>query len=470
VEPSKVLELRRTKIVATIGPACDAPGVLSWIVEAGIDVARLNASHGTVDEIAARMAAVRAAADRDGRHVAVMLDLPGPKLRVGEVAPGTVLANEAEFRLLPGEGPGDGEHAYVTYEQLGADVSVGDRILVDDGAIELAVLSASAEEVVTRVKRGGRLSSHKGVNVPGVRLGVESVTERDLALLAWGLEQGVDLVAQSFVREAADVTRLRAAMGEHRVPIVAKIEKHEALSDLDAILEAADAAMVARGDLAVETSPEAVPPAQRRIIAACRSLGRPVIVATQMLESMVAAPRPTRAEASDVANAVFEGADAVMLSEETAIGTYPLESVRTMDRICRAAEAEGPPTPVACPSCGPTSAVATAACDLARDLDAAIILTATQTGSSARAVAACRPAMPVLAITPVPTVGRALALVWGVYPNVVAPSSTIEGMTETALKVARASGLVRPGDRAVLTAGTTVGVSGTTDLIRVLDL
>ena len=347
-------------------------------------------------------------------------------------------------------------------------MSSGDRIVLDDGALELGVLSTGDGEVVTRVTRGGALSSSKGVNVPGVWLRVESVTPHDLELLAWGLDAGVDMVAQSFVRSSGDVERLRAAMGERCVPLIAKIEKHEALADLDAIIAAADGVMVARGDLAVETSPEAVPPAQRLIIYACRRIGRPVVVATQMLESMTETGRPTRAEASDVATAVFEGADAVMLSGETAVGRFPVEVIRTMDRVCRAAEAAGPPASVDRPSGSDTAAVAAAACDLAVDIKAAAIITPTESGASARAVAACRPPMPVLGITPVATVGRALALVWNVSPQVVNAATSIEEMTDVALRVARASGLVVAGDRVVLTAGTAVGVSGSTDLVRVL--
>lgn len=460
--------LRYTKIVATIGPACDEPGVLELMIESGVDVARLNASHGTTDDLGRRLAAVRAAANRCGRHVAVLLDLPGPKVRVGDVAPGTVLVEGSEFRLVSRACTGDARRAWITYGGLAGDVSVGDRILLDDGALEFGVLSTGDGEVVTRVMRGGALSSSKGVNVPGVRLKVESVTSRDLELLAWGLDAGVDLVAQSFVRSSDDVERLRSAMGERHAPLIAKIEKHEALAGLDAIIAAADAVMVARGDLAVETSPEAVPPAQRLIIFACRRLGRPVVVATQMLESMTESARPTRAEASDVATAVFQGADAVMLSGETAIGRFPVEVIRTMDRVCRAAEAAGPPAPVDRPSGSDTAAVAAAACDLAADIGAAAIITPTESGTTARAVAACRPAMPVLGITPIATVGRALAIVWSVSPQVVTAAASIEEMTDVALRVARSSGIVVPGDRIVLTAGTAVGVSGSTDLVRVL--
>jgi len=461
---------RRTKIVATIGPACDEPGVLERVLAAGVDVARLNASHGELPELARRLAAIRAWAATSARVVGVLLDLPGPKLRVGEMAPGTALVEGSEFVLSAGEGAGDAVRACVSWDGLAADVSEGDRILLDDGGLELRVLSARGGNVVTRVVRGGVLGSHKGVNVPGVSLRVDGVTPRDLELLAWGLDAGVDLIAQSFVRSARDVERLRAAMGDRVVPIVAKVEKYEALGDLDAIVSAADAVMVARGDLAVETSPESVPPAQRRIVETCRTAGRPVIVATQMLESMTHAPSPTRAEASDVATAVFEGADAVMLSEETAVGEFPVQAVETMDRVCRAAEDAGPSVPVPPGEAAAGSPVAAAAVALARDTDARVIVTATSSGATARAVASLRPSQPVLAVTPHVAVAGALAIVWGVICAVVAPTRTIEETTHTAVDAARRLGLAGAGERAVLTAGTTAGVIGSTDLVRVITL
>jgi pyruvate kinase len=460
--------MRRTKIVATIGPACDAPGVLERVIAAGVDVARLNASHGSPEDLTRRLAAVRAESAAAGRIVGVMLDLPGPKLRVGEMAEGTVLAEGAEFRLVTGECTGGADRACVTYEGLPQDVSGGDRILLDDGKLELRVVSSGPGEVVTRVLRGGPLLSYKGVNVPDVRLAVESVTAHDLELLQWGLEAGIDLVAQSFVRGATDVQMLRSAMGGRACPLVAKIEKYEALQDLDGIIAAADAVMVARGDLAVETSPEAVPPAQRLIISMCRKAGKPVAVATQMLGSMTASPRPTRAEASDVATAVFEGADAVMLSEETAIGGYPVEAVETMDRICRSAEEAGPSGLEIAESAPTGSPVAAAAVDLARDTYARVIITATKTGATARAIASLRPPQPVLGLTPHAGVARWLAIVWGVVPMVVDDTGTIEETTAIALRSVPASSLAEPGDRAVQTAGTADGVSGSSDLVRVL--
>lgn len=463
--------MRRTKIVATIGPACDEPGVLARVLASGVDVARLNASHGSIDDLSRRLAAVRAEADAAGLVVGVMLDLPGPKLRVGDMSDDAELREGSEFTLVVGECVGDSQVACVTYGSFPDDVSPGDRIMLDDGALELEVTRSVHDAVSTVVVRGGHLLSHKGVNVPGVRLSVDGVTPHDLELLSWGLESGIDLVAQSFVRTSGDIVRLRTAMGDRSIPIVAKIEKHEALEDLDAIISVADAVMVARGDLAVETAPEAVPPAQRRIVSAARVAGKPVIVATQMLESMTHSARPTRAEASDVATAVFQGADAVMLSEETAVGEYPAEAVATMDRICRFSERSGPPDAVLAQDTGAAgSPVAAAAVALARDTGARAIVTATQSGATARAVASLRPPLPVLAITPHAHVAGALALAWGVVPAVTRSATSIDETTDLAVDAARSRGLADTGERVVLTFGTTTGVTGSTDLIRVLTL
>jgi pyruvate kinase len=466
--------VRRTKLIATLGPATDAPGVLDSLVAAGLDVARLNSSHGSRDDLARRLAALRDAAARADRHVAVMLDLGGAKLRVGEIAPGTVLEAGARFELVAADGAagasGDATRAAVSYEGLPADVVTGDRILIDDGRVELRVLETSPGRVATEVTSGGPLASRKGVNVPGVRLGLDAITGRDLETLAWGLDAGVDLVAQSFVRSADDVIRLREAMGERAVPIVAKIEKHEALGELADIVEAADAVMVARGDLGVELSPEEVPVAQRRIIAACRSAGRPVIVATQMLESMTEATRPTRAEASDVANAIFDAVDAVMLSGETAIGRHPVLVLQTMDRIVRTAEAaalEHPESPRPGASDDISRAVSRAVCDLASGLDLAAIVTATQSGATARAVAAHRPTVPVVAATPDAAVARRLTLVWGVVPVVVGAYDSIDEMIVAAAAAARDAGVARKGDLVAVTGGVAVHVAGSTNLIQV---
>ena len=462
--------VRRTKLIATLGPATDAPGVLDALIAGGLNVARLNSSHDDRAALARRFGEVRAAAEDAGRHVAVMLDLGGAKVRLGEVAKGTVLEAGGLFELRAEPGPGDASGASVSYGHLTDDVAEGDRILIDDGRIELRVRDVAPGVVRTTVAVGGALGSRKGLNLPGVRLGVDGITSRDLELLEWALDAGIDLVAQSFVRSADDVTRLRSAMGARAIPIVAKIEKHEAMGALDAIVEAADAVMVARGDLGVELPLESVPAAQRRIVAAARTEGKPVVVATQMLESMTVAVRPTRAEASDVANAIFDSVDAVMLSGETAVGTHPALALATMDRIVRAAE-EVAVEHAWAPRPGASDDVATAvsrvARDLATDLDLAAIVTVTQSGATARAVAAYRPRVPVLATTADAAVARQLALTWGVRPFVIGTYESIDEMIEAAAAAARETGLAAPGELIAVTGGVAVHVAGSTNFVQV---
>ncbi len=463
--------MTRTKIVATIGPACDTPELLRGLITAGVSVARLNASHTSREDLARRLTAVREASESVGRHVAVMLDLGGPKLRLGEVRDGTVLVAGERFALLTGACVGDSRHACITYANLPADVPEDTRLLVDDGRIELRVIERHDDALVTEVVTGGPLGSHKGVNVPGVRLGLEAITDKDRDDLAWGLEAGVDLVAQSFVRTADDVVRLRELMGDRVVPIVAKIEKHEAVSAIDEIIAAADAVMVARGDLGVETATEQVPVVQRRIVAACRAAGLPVIIATQMLDSMTASKRPTRAEASDVANAIFDEVDAVMLSGETAVGAYPVEAVAMMTRIASVAEESLSGRAAVTPTHGGrddvTLAVSTAVTELAFDLSLAAIVTATQSGATALAVAGHRPRTPIVAVTPVAAVARRLAIVWGVTALVVAQHGTIDEMLLHAVVAVRDAGYARTGEMVALTGGVSVGVPGTTNLLQV---
>jgi len=467
--------MRKTKIIATIGPASEDAAILDALVAAGMDVARLNASHGTDEDIARRFSAVRAAAERGGRHVAVLLDLPGPKLRLGDMAPGTRIEPGATFTLRDDVCLGDATHACVSHHELAGDLSPGDRVLLDDGRVELEVVSTGAGEVRTRVITGGPVGSHKGVNVPGVTLhGLSAVTERDRVLVSWAIEAGVDLLAQSFVRTAEDVVLLRDSLCGGTIPVVAKIEKHEAVSRIDAIIAVADAVMVARGDLGVETSPEDVPVLQRAIVSAARAAGRPVIVATQMLESMVASPRPTRAEASDVASAIFQGVDGVMLSAETAVGTYPVAAVATMARIALTAEASGsvPDVPAAATAEDRrvTEAVSSAACNIAEDVNAAAIVPITQSGATARAVARHRPASPIVAATPDASVARRLSHVWGVRPLVVAFPSGTDALLDAVTVAVGEAGAAAPGERVVLTAGRSTSRSGGTNLLLVREL
>lgn len=461
----------RTKIVATLGPASEDPSVLGRMIAAGASVVRLNASHGTCSDLERRLRLVREAAADSGRHVAVMLDLGGPKLRIGEVVPGVVLERGARLELVAERCVGDRQRVCLTHPEVIADIPPGARVLIDDGRVELMVDSREGSRLLAVVITGGPLSSHKGVNVPGVRLSIDAMTDKDREDLVWGLGAGVDFVAQSFVRGPEDVEALRALMGDRVVPIVAKIEKHEATERLESIVEAADAVMVARGDLGVETATEQVPLIQRRVVALAREHGKPAIVATQMLESMVASPRPTRAEASDVANAIFEQADAVMLSAETAVGAYPVEAVETMARIAEVAEREveacGTEAPPRAGRSDVARAVSAAACEIARVLDLAAIVTATQSGATARAVAAHRPSTPIVAATPDERVARRVALVWGVEPLVVPQHGSIDEMLAHAVDAVRKAGFAREGKLVALTAGVAVGVPGTTNLVQV---
>jgi pyruvate kinase len=461
--------MRRTRIIATLGPATDGDGVLDGLIAAGVDVVRLNGAHSRPPELSARLEDVRAAARAARREISVLLDLPGAKVRIGEMAEGALLLAGEEFELASEECIGDAHRACVNHAGLARDVTRGDRILIDDGRIEVVVESTGVNGVTTRVITGGVLASRKGINVPGVTLSVDSLTPYDAELVAWAQENSVDWIGQSFVRSASDVEALHALMGDVRIPVVAKIEKHEATSDIGAIIRAADAVMVARGDLAVETSPEAVPVLQRRIVTEARAAGRPVIVATEMLDSMRENPRPTRAEASDVANAIFVRVDAVMLSGETAVGRYPVESVATMARIADTAEAAaGPPR---APGSGlrddVQAAMSSAVNDLASELELAAIVTLTQSGATALAVSRYRPNTPIVAVVPTPEVARRLALVWGVRTLIAPLPADTRSLIDGAVEEVRSAGVARAGDRVAITAGLGSNIAGGTDFVHV---
>lgn len=469
--------MRKTKIIATIGPASDSPEVLEELVAAGLDVARLNSSHSAIDELENRLIAVREASKSVGRHVAIMLDLAGPKLRLGEVAEGTELETGSHLVIVAGDDGcvGDRKRVCIGHDGLADALSEGDRLLIDDGAVELVVEGVDHGAVRAKVKVGGALSSRKGLNAPGVDLGLEPVTDQDREVLAWGLDAGVDLVAHSFIRSADDIAAVRATMSGKDTPIVAKIEKSEAVDNLPGIVAASDGVMVARGDLGVETSPEEVPVVQRRVIAECRARGVPVIVATQMLESMTSSPRPTRAEASDVANAIFDQADAVMLSAETAIGRFPVTSVETMVRIAARAESstasDGPSRRESAGDARDvTAAVSAAACELANDLDLAALVTATQSGATARSIARHRPRVPIVAATPSEAVARRLQSVWGVIPLVVPLADDTDLMLDSVLSSVRDAGLAPGGARVAVTAGIASRVPGATDFVLVREV
>jgi pyruvate kinase len=454
------VESERAKVVATLGPASSDPRVLGAMVDAGLDVVRLNFSHGERADHLARFHLVREIALARGRNLAILADLQGPKIRVGLVdEAGVVLTTGAECVLVAGTERAVPPEVPVVYERLAADVDRGDRILLDDGQIELSVEAVDGDRVRCRVRRGGLVRSRKGVNLPGVAVSAASLTEKDLADLATAVQAGADYLALSFVRTAADVVACRRAIAEAGgdLPVVAKLERREALEALDEILAVADAVMVARGDLGVELEVEKVPPLQKEIIAKSNGLGVPVITATQMLESMVSSARPTRAEASDVANAIFDGTDAVMLSEETAVGAFPVEAVATMRRIAYEAEATpqlSHPTPAA-GALDVAATVCKAAVQTADDLGAAAVVAFTESGASARHVSRFRPRVPIIGLTPYEATRRRMALYWGVEaPGVLDHGVQLTAMVAQADERICQAGLCSPDDIVVIVAGT----------------
>lgn len=465
--------MRRTKIVATVGPACEDELTLRAIIEAGVDVLRFNFSHGTHPQHARNIALARRLSDEIGRTVAIMQDLQGPKIRVGRLRGGHAMLREGERCVISaGARIGSARRFSTTYARLARDVSAGDAIMLDDGAIELRVVSTSNDDVVCEVVQGGELLDHKGINLPGVRVVAPALTGKDRSDLRFGLLQGVDLVALSFVRSPRDATAVREEMSRagRTTPVIAKIEKPQALDQLDAVLRAFDGAMVARGDLGVELPPEQVPGAQKRIIARANTLGRPVITATQMLESMIRNERPTRAEASDVANAVLDGTDAVMLSGETAIGEHPIEAVRAMDRIVRAAEelaAGGPPDRDAPMSRNRSGAVCAAATALARDIKADAIAVFTRSGGTARTLSQLRPGVPIYAVCSRDATARELTLWHGVHA-LVATAAAADDISAGIIGELRGRGLVSAGAQIVVAGATPGSPAGRTDFVRVM--
>jgi pyruvate kinase len=473
--------MRRTKIVATLGPATSTPERIAGLIRAGMNVARLNFSHGTHAEHAARIAMVRRAAAEAGRHVAILQDLQGPKIRTGPLENGQPVELVAGQRFVITTEPivGDAHRVSTTYRALPLDVRPRDRILLSDGLIELVVTGHTDTEVETEVVHGGRLREHQGINLPGVRVSAPAATEKDLADLAFGLEQGVDYVALSFVRRASDVREVKEFIRRagKQTPVIAKIERPEALDVLPEILAEADGIMVARGDLGVEMPPERVPIVQKQIIAAANQALLPVITATQMLESMIHNPRPTRAEASDVANAIIDGTDAVMLSGETAAGAYPIEAVQMMALIADAVEAsytggQHSTTPrwSFAPAQSTPRAIAAAACTIANSLPVRFIVVLTQSGASARLVSHYRPEVPILAFCPSEETARRTSLYWGVTPIVIEARDRLDELEQQIVRMMRETGMVRKGDLIVLSGGHPVYRYGPTNFLKVITI
>ncbi|MBO1049264.1 MAG: pyruvate kinase [Dolichospermum sp. DEX182a] len=467
---------RRTKIVATIGPATSSPEMLKAIIEAGATTLRLNFSHGTHADHQRSIRLIRQTAFELNRPVAILQDLQGPKIRLGRFETGSIiLAKGDRFTLTNRLIEGTQQISCVTYDYLADEVPVGSNILLDDGKVEMVVEEINHEkgDLHCRVTVPGKLSNNKGVNFPGVYLSIKAMTDKDREDLMFGLDQGVDWVALSFVRNPQDIIEIKELISStgKNVPVVAKIEKHEAIEQMEAILSLCDGVMVARGDLGVELPAEDVPVLQKRLIATANRLGIPIITATQMLDSMVSNPRPTRAEVSDVANAILDGTDAVMLSNETAVGSFPVEAVATMARIAERIEQEETLNTNSRQSRDNRrsipNAISQAVGQIAENLGAAAIMTLTQTGATARNVSKFRPKTPILAITPHVNVARQLQMVWGVRPLLVLELPSTGQTFQAAINVAQEKNLLTEGDLVVMTAGTLQGVSGSTDLIKV---
>lgn len=467
--------MRRAKIVCTLGPATDTYDQIKALVEAGMDVARLNLSHGGHAEHEERYARVRKAADETGRSVGILADLQGPKIRLGTFREGPVFLERGdEFTITVESVEGDRQVCGTTYEGLAADVARGERILVDDGRVTLEVTGVEGPRVRTMVIEGGMVSDHKGLNLPGVAVSVPALSDKDREDLRWALRAGADVIALSFVRTGQDIRDVHRIMDEEgrRVPVIAKIEKPQAVQNLEAIVDAFDGLMVARGDLGVEMPLEKVPMVQKRAVKLAKRNAKPVIVATQMLDSMIDASRPTRAEASDVANAVMDGTDAVMLSGETSVGNYPLQTVRTMGRIVAAAEedvlAKGlPPLNERNKPRTQGGAVARAAAEIGDFLGAKYLVAFTQSGDTVRRLSRYRSPIPVLAFTPDESTRNRLNLTWGVEtflgPMVQTTDEMVAQVDDQLLKIGRC----RKGDVVVITAGSPPGVPGSTNLVRV---
>jgi len=464
---------RRTKIVATVGPSTESPEVLRCLIDAGATTFRLNFSHGDHSDHAMRIATIRQVAHELGTHVGILQDLQGPKIRLGRFEEGPITLQSGDaFALTSREVRCNQTVARVTYDRLAEEVTAGSRILLDDGRVEMQVVRVDDDDRTLHcvVTCGGVFSNNKGVNFPDVQLSVRALTSKDRRDLAFGLQQGVDWVALSFVRNPSDMEEIRELIREqgYTTPVIAKIEKFEAIDQIDAILPLCDGVMVARGDLGVEMPAEEVPLLQKDLIRKANSLGIPIITATQMLDSMASSPRPTRAEVSDVANAILDGTDAVMLSNETAVGDYPVEAVATMARVARRIERDYPQrdgeSHVACTI---PNAISQAVSNIARQLDAAAILPLTKSGATAHNVSKFRPSTPILAVTSEVPVARKLQLVWGVNPLLISEQTTTTGTFTVAMGVAQDLGLLKDGDLVVQTAGTLAGVSGSTDLVKV---
>ncbi len=468
--------MRRTKIVCTLGPASDNEEILRKMMLGGMNVARMNFSHGNHEQHKQRADLFKKIRNELGLPIPLLLDTKGPEIRTGDFKDGQVsLQEDNEFILVNKDIIGDEKSCTITYKELYMDVSKGSRILINDGLVELEVTEIKNKDIYCKVKNGGVVGDHKGINVPGVDIRLPALTSQDIADIKFGIENDFDIIAASFVRKAADVIEIRKVLeknGGSEILVIAKIENREGIRNFDEILKVSDGIMVARGDLGVEIPVEEVPVVQKNIIEKCYRNGKPVITATQMLDSMIRNPRPTRAEASDVANAIYDGTSGVMLSGETAAGKYPLETVEVMSKIAQKAESAMDywkrfTTQQTEINTSVTNAISHATCTTALDLKASAIITVTQSGHTARMISRFRPACPIIATTVNPKVQRQLSLSWGVLPYLVPVANTTDEMFDMGIEKALESGLVKNGELAVITAGVPAGISGTTNTLKV---
>ncbi len=468
--------MRKTKIICTLGPASDNEAILRKMMLGGMNVARINFSHGTHEEHKKRLELFKSIRDELKLPIPLLLDTKGPEVRTGSFKDGkATLKENAEFVLVNKDTIGDETQCTISYKELYKDVSRGSKVLIDDGLVELEVIEVKNKDVYCVVLNGGTIGNHKGINIPGAKIKLPALTNQDIEDIKFGIENDFDIIGASFVRKAADVVEIRKILeknGGSDILIISKIENREGITNFDEILKASDGIMVARGDLGVEIPVEEVPIVQKNIIQKCFKNGKPVITATQMLDSMIRNPRPTRAEASDVANAIFDGTSGVMLSGETASGKHPIEALEVMGKIVEKAESavnywKRFDTEITEISTSVTNAISHATCTTALDLKASAIITVTQSGNTARMVARFRPACPIIATTVNPKVQRQLNLSWGVSPYLVKTATTTDELFDMGIEKALESGMVKNGDLAVITAGVPTGISGTTNTLKV---
>ena len=467
--------IKRTKIVCTLGPASESEEILTELIKNGLNICRSNFSHGSHEEHKGRMDLVKKVREKLGQPTAILLDTKGPEIRTGQFdAPEVLLEEGQTFTITMKEVMGNKEMCTVSYKGLANDVKPGNTILIDDGLVGLTVKEINGDDIVCEVQNSGIVKNHKGVNLPGVKVNLPAITEKDRSDIEFGIEQGIDFIAASFVRKASDVLAIREILEENNaedIKIISKIENQEGVDNLDEIIAVSDGIMVARGDLGVEIPTEEIPVVQKLMIKKCNEAGKPVITATQMLDSMMRNPRPTRAEVTDVANAIYDGTDAIMLSGETAAGKYPVEAVKTMARIAKRAEETVKYNKAlknkANQAKNVTDAISYATCTTAMDLNAKAILSSTSSGHTARMVSKFRPDCPIIATTSDDRVMRQLSLTWGVLPVKRVKSTTTDEVIANSIEGAKASNYIKEDDLVVITAGVPVGMSGTTNLIKV---